>query len=143
MIITLKGMKMKKLLLSLLVLLFVACAQPVVQKEEMTLQNTKWKLVSFGMKRMAVPQNAWISFKDGRYSGNAGCNGMGGQYILKDKDLELKAGMSTLMACANMALETKFRQEMDKVTSYKFERQQLVLLQDNHAVLNFIEVTSE
>jgi len=134
---------MKKLLLSLGLMFFVACAQPSVEKDTLSLEMTKWKLLSFGYTRMAVPKNAWISFSEGRYVGNAGCNGMGGEYILNEKSLELKSGMSTLMACPEMSLETKFRQEMGKVTSYRFEGKQLLLMQDQHPVLNFVEVPSE
>ena len=134
---------MKKVILALTVLLFSACAQPSVKPQNQSLENTKYKLVSFGMKRMAVPPKAWIQFKEGRYSGNAGCNGMGGAYILEDKQLTIKPGMSTLMACPQMGLETKFRQELDKVTTYRVEGKILVLMHEQYDVLNFIEIPSE
>jgi len=138
-----KGKTMKKIILTLLLLLFSACSQPSPKVKTPSFENTKYTLVSFGNKRMAVPKNAWIRFDNGRYSGNAGCNGMGGEYILQGKSLEFKAGMSTMMACEDMSLETKFRQEMQKVTSYRFEHNQLILMHEGYAVLNFIAVPSE
>jgi len=134
---------MKKLLLSISIMFFCACAQPSSPEVTQTFEDTKWKLVSFGYKRMAVPSEAWISFKEGAYTGNAGCNGMGGKYVLKEKSLEIKAGMSTLMACADMRLETMFRQEMMKVTSYKLENKKLVLMHDKTPILNFMEISPE
>lgn len=139
----LKRKKMKKVILALVVLLFSACAQPAVKTQEESFENTKWKLVSFGKKRMAVPANAWIRFKEGNYSGNAGCNGMGGEYILSKNSLEIKSGMSTLMACPDMALETRFRQEMETVTTYRLEHKQLILMHEQQDVLNFMEIYSE
>jgi len=134
---------MKHLLISLSIIIFTACAQPSITKKEVSFENKKWKLVSFGMKRMAVPKEAWITFKEGHYSGNAGCNGMGGQYSVKGNTLKLKAGMSTLMACPEMALETKFHQEIGKVTSYTIKNEQLILMNNDHAVLNFMEISTE
>lgn len=39
------------------------------------------------MLRMAVPKKATITLKDGTYSGNAGCNGMGGKYEVDGKKI--------------------------------------------------------
>lgn len=132
---------MRFLFTSLLaVILFLGCADMSVKKKEasISLDGKEWKLVSFGKIRMAVPKKSWISFKDGRYSGYAGCNGMGGEYVVDGNNMTLKAGMSTMMACADMRLETKFRQSMLSVDSYKIEGDNLILMHDNHDVLNFM-----
>ena len=134
---------MRKILLSLCVLFFSACAQNPIPNEEFTLENTQWKLVSFGYKRMAVPKNVWIIFKEGIYSGHCACNGMGGAYEVDKNTLEIKAGISRLIACPDMRLETKIRQEIQEVNSYKFENKQLILMHGKEAILNFIEVPSE
>ncbi len=137
---------MLKLILSGLLILgfLVGCSnmtqeQPKPQVEELILEGHNWKLVSFGRTRMAVPKDAWVSFKEGHYSGNAGCNGMGGEYVKEGNKLLLKPGMSTLIACPDMSLETKFRQTMDSVTGYKIEdNKRLLLLNKDSAVLNFM-----
>jgi len=101
-------------------------------------ENTKWKLESFGRTRMAVPKKAFLIFKDGKYSGSAGCNGMGGEYSISGDKLIIKAGFSTLMACADMRLETRFRQEMQKVQTYKIKGDTLDLMHNERSVLRFI-----
>jgi len=132
---------MRFILISLIAsLMFLGCAEPSVKKEQqqVNFENTNWKLISYGKNRMAVPKKAWISFKDGKYSGYAGCNGMGGEYILDIKNnLELKAGVSTMMACDDMARESMFRELMSKVNRYEIKENILYLFHNNNNVLNF------
>ena len=135
----------KSLLSTILVLSFmVGCSgtsspQAKPQVEELGLEGHDWKLVSFGRTRMAVPKGAWIAFKEGRYGGNAGCNGMGGEYVKKGNKLLIKPGMSTMMACDDMRLETKLRQTMDSVTGYRIEDNKILLLLNKETpVLNFM-----
>ena len=130
----------KTVLVTLLIAFFsFGCDCPcAAETEDMALENTQWKLVSFGRTRMAVPKKAWIKFQEDKYSGYAGCNGMGGEVEIKGDTMMLKSGFSTLMACSDMRLETKFRQEMSKVNSYEVQGDTLILKHDDHAVLNFI-----
>ena len=130
---------LKRILITLFFVLGLSTSSLMAESTGSSLEGQDWKLVSFGMNRMAVPKNAWIRFEDGRYSGNAGCNGMGGSYTLDGDKITLGQGMSTLMACDDMSLETKFRELMSKVTSYTLKDKQLVLIHDDHAVLNFIK----
>jgi len=130
---------LKKILIALLVVLGLNTSTLQAESSAPSFEGQDWKLVSFGSKGMAVPKNAWIHFENGRYSGNAGCNGMGGSYTLDGNKITLSQGMSTLMACDDMSLETKIRALMSKVTSYVLKDKQLILMHDNHAILNFIQ----
>lgn len=62
-----------------------------------------WSLVSFGPPSVQIPAVAdvetSIEFKDGRVSGNVGCNGFGGEYEVDGDMLTFDQMMSTLMFC--------------------------------------------
>lgn len=133
-----KGM-LKKSLVVLGLLVCVGCAgtQPSA-KEDVQIEQIKWDLVSFGLSKMAVPQKVWIRFEKGTYQGFSGCNGMGGKYELSSETMTLHAGMATLMACEQMALETKYQQALSKVSSYERQGNRLVLKHDDAAVLIFM-----
>jgi len=130
----------KSVIVSFLVTFFlIGCDCPCTSgMDNSSFEKTKWTLVSYGRTRMAVPKKAFISFNEGQYSGHAGCNGMGGSYTLSGDTLSIKPGFSTMMACADMKLETKFRQEMQKVNSYSIKGDTLNLMHDDKSVLSFI-----
>jgi len=130
---------MKKLYFLFMTFIFVGYCENSVNVEVPSIESHEWKLISFGYTKMAVPQDAFIGLKDGRYFGNAGCNGMGGKYILKGKEIQFKTGMLTMMACPDMSLEAKFTTALQSVDSYEIKDKTLVLLHDMHPVLNFIK----
>ena len=102
-----------------------------------SLEGTNWRLVSFGLTRMAVPPKASISFKEGHYSGNGGCNGVGGNYVLEGDTLTLSAGFSTMMACPELDLEHKYMKYLGSVTRYTIEGDLLNLRSDDQLLLRF------
>ena len=128
------------------VLLLFGCAGLPAETETVSkkLEGKEWKLVSFGQSRMAVPSRATLLLKDGYYSGWAGCNAMGGKYVLRGDNLiftgklTFKGGVSTMMACSDMALESRYHEAMGKVDRYKVEGNRLILLHGDHSVLNFV-----
>ena len=112
------------------IFLLTSCASPKLEQKE-------FKLISFGKSRMAVPKKANITLKDGQYFGYAGCNGMGGKYDMDGEKIKFHSGMSTMIACPDMRLETKFRQLLEKVNNYKIEKDLLKLNQDENTLLIF------
>ena len=108
-----------------------------IQNKTAVLEGSTWKLVSFGMSRMAVQDNATISFKDGHYSGRGGCNGIGGNYELKGERLSLSAGFSTMMACPELDLEHKYNQALQAVTQWSISNNTLDLRSDKQSLLRF------
>ena len=130
----------KTVLMTFVIAFFlVACDCPCTSgMQDKSFENTKWSLESFGRKRMAVPKKAFIIFKDEKYTGHAGCNGMSGTYDISGDTLRLKSGVSTLMACADMRQETRFRQELVKVQSYAIKGDTLDLIYNERSVLRFI-----
>jgi len=135
----------KILLIAAVSLTLIGCvptSEPTVTntaKEQSTqkLEGPTWQLVSFGLTRMAVPKDASITFKDGQYSGNGGCNGVGGNYKFSGNTLILSAGFSTMMACPELALEHKYMKALEKVDNYKIEDNILDLKSQGRSVLRF------
>ena len=135
---------LKSLFMTLTVSLFLlGCGgtepspQTVTEQATKSLESTKWNLVSFGLTRMAVPEKASISFKEGRYSGHGGCNGVGGDYVVEGDRLTLSAGFSTMMACPELDLEHKYMKNLGNVKSYSIEGDTLDLRSDDQILLRF------
>ena len=127
-----------------LLLLGCGAKKPVVEEVDEnipTIEAKAYKLVSFGRTRMAVPKKAKMLLKDGEYAGYAGCNGMGGKYDidLNKKTVKFHPGFSTMMACPDMKLETKFRKYLDAVDNYEIHKNMMMLKVGETEVLNFKE----
>lgn len=94
---------------------------PAVGK--VTLAETKWKLMTLsgklvkqtGKKEYFIKLNS----NDGRFSAYAGCNSMGGSYVMPSAfGLSFSGVVMTQMACANMDVETRFSTMLEKVDRY-------------------------
>ncbi|AKF25723.1 hypothetical protein YH65_10245 [Sulfurovum lithotrophicum] len=111
------------------------------------IEGHKWKLVSFGDNRVVATDRITLSLKSGHYSGWSGCNSMSGTYLLDgdklvfDTDTPFHSGVSTMMACSNMGLETKFHEAIQKVNHYRIEGKYLIFLDKNHEILVFVRTT--
>lgn len=91
-------MKKSHLLLTALFILAVAAcssANPDVSGD--------WRLVSYGDSSNPTPAlsdvDTSIKFENGQMSGNAGCNGFGGEYKLNNNQITFGGIMSTEMYC--------------------------------------------
>ena len=107
------------------------------EQQSIGIEGRTWKLVSFGLTRMAVPKGASIRFEAGQYSGHGGCNGVGGDYTLEGEKIKLSAGFSTMMACPELDLEHKYMKVLSEVDSYKIEGDILDLEGKGHLLLRF------
>ncbi|MGB5966440.1 MAG: META domain-containing protein [Sulfurimonadaceae bacterium] len=112
-------------------------AETTTEKSSQTLEGPKWKLLSFGLTRMAVPQKAFIIFKDGRYSGNGGCNSIGGGYSVEGSKITFTEGMSTMMACPELDLEQKYLNDLGSVDAYVIDGDTLDLQSQGKSTLHF------
>jgi len=140
---------LKNIFLSLTnIILITGCAELSAGTGSVSthIEGHEWKLVSFGDNSTIVTDKATLSLKDGHYSGWSGCNAMSGTYLLNRDKLTFDAnnpfhsGVSTMMACSNMELETKYYEAIRKVDHYKIEGGQLILLKGNHKVLIFADL---
>ncbi len=126
-------------------ILLVGCVDLPAETKNISAQveGHEWKLVSFGENNMAVSGKATLLMKNGHYSGWSGCNSMSGTYLLKKDKLTFDtnsphhSGISTMMACADMELETRYHENMRKVNRYKIEDGHLILLDGDRPLLMF------
>ncbi len=99
----------------------------------MTLFITEWKWISAlyndGKElKPKTPGQFVLTFKkDGTFSAKTDCNGIGGNYTVKDKKIVLSDMMGTLMYCEG-SQEAEFRKLLENTSSFFFtNRGELIL----------------
>ena len=108
-----------------------------IEADRSKLEGVRWNLVSFGYTRLAVPANAWMELKGGRFRGNAGCNGLGGSYRIKGNRIRFRQDPSTQLACPVISLEVRFRKLLNRIESFEIKGRELLLKSDGRPVLIF------
>lgn len=84
----------------------------------------KWKLTELYGKPVAPTINGktpFILLQDtgNRYTASAGCNGLGGSFTLSGNGrIKFSLGMSTMMACENMEIETGLTKVLEQTDNY-------------------------
>ena len=84
----------------------------------------KWRLTEICGKPVAEIINGKIPFillqdTGSSYSASAGCNGLGGRFTLSGNGrIKFSQGMSTMMACDNMEVETRFKKVLEQTDNY-------------------------
>lgn len=78
-----------------------AAQQPAAQ----SLAGTRWEITKINGASPAAERKAQLNFTGDRISGNAGCNGFGGGYVLADHVLTVTQMISTKMACVGPGME--------------------------------------
>ena len=129
---------MKKYIFALLALLILSACSG----ESTASMEGSWKLVSYGSAANQTPAAAdidtSIEFKDGRVSGNVGCNGFGGEYEVDGEMLTFDQMMSTLMFCEGPVGEQEFGTlaVLGESATYVLEGDTLTIIsQDGNAVI--------
>lgn len=154
-------MDMKKNLFTLLIgttVLFSACSNlkkastetSQSDKKEVTMiTNKKWQLVELGGKPVAASINGKTPFielldEDKRFSASAGCNGLGGTFtIANNGQIKFTQGMSTMMFCDNMEIETEFKKVLELADNYTINGNTLSLNKARMAPLARFELKAE
>ncbi|WP_452219693.1 META domain-containing protein [Lacinutrix salivirga] len=98
-------------------------------KTETTLEDTRWKLVTF-MGKDVSNKGAFITFssKNNTVYGNASCNTFNGTYELKEGlRLSLSKMAATLKACPDMSIETPFLEILENVDNYSLSENTMTL----------------
>lgn len=84
----------------------------------------KWQLIELRGTSVAATINGKTPFiqlldADKRYSASAGCNGLGGTFTLENNGrIKFSQGMSTMMACENMEIETELKNVLEQADNY-------------------------
>lgn len=133
---------MKNLSISLFcsLLLFTACTVPnkvTTENKTSTITNslvgTQWKLIELNGKPIASKINGKEPFlklqeADNQYMASAGCNGIGGQFTLSENGkIKFSQGISTMMACENMEIETQLKSILIATDNYTINGKTLSL----------------
>ncbi len=121
----------------LLAVLIAACQKRPVpgggQRSPTELENTYWKLVRLGDKRVSVVENRpephlRLVAQERKVQGSAGCNTFGGQYQLEGENLRLGPVVTTRMACSQgMEQEQEFYQALEATAKWKVAGEHLEL----------------
>lgn len=102
-------------------------------KQSQVITDRKWKLVELAGKPVADKINGKEPFLllqkgDNRYSASGGCNGMGGSFELQENGrIKFSQGMSTMMACDNMEIETGLNNALITADNYSLSGDNLSL----------------
>ncbi|WP_457606604.1 META domain-containing protein [Nitratifractor sp.] len=126
---------MKKILLWVIVLGILgisACsggsgANPTPPPAGVTLEGPLWHLQSFGYTRMAVPARATLRLTKGAYQGFSGCNHMQGKVRIRGNSIRFEPGVSTMLACDQISLESRYRRLLYRSRSFRIEGKRLLL----------------
>lgn len=135
-----KRISIKLLVSSLFMIVLAACSQ--IGKGDDPLNGTSWELRSLGSEGIVEGTNPTLEFSDGRVSGSAGCNSMGGDYQVNDNQLVIQELEMTLMACLDpeglMAQEQLYFQALQQVDSFDLSVDQLSFVTKGGRTLNFV-----
>jgi heat shock protein HslJ len=103
-------------------------------------QNKRWTVVE--LKEVPVQlsgtrRDAYFTFMPGekRFGGNAGCNGMNGNYKIEKNRIYFSEIITTKMSCPDIAFETAFLQTLDKVNRYEVSGNTILLKRDNDVLV--------
>lgn len=111
--------------------------------DEIKLEGTKWKLTQLRGKSPENTSNKEfvIQFEaDGRFSAFMGCNGMGGNYELKNGNrIAFSKVISTMMACPNMETENEFKSIIETIDNFTISNNKLSLNKARMAPLAVFE----
>lgn len=119
--------------------------EPTAAPENVDLENTSWKLVSFGQGDVETPviegSNLTLTFEpEGEMGGEGGCNSYGGSYQIEGQEITFEEIASTLRACAEDVLnqqEMDFLQALNQVDRFDLAGDNLTLFYGEQGVLNF------
>jgi len=117
-------------ILLLIALLHLACtnSKKMTAADNATtisITGKKWKLTELMGQPVADSINGkqpFIQFnrEDSNYIANGGCNGLGGKIVFNESTMRIqfKQGMSTMMACNDMAVENGLKKIFDEADNY-------------------------
>ncbi|MEW6094247.1 MAG: META domain-containing protein [Chloroflexota bacterium] len=117
--------------LAAIVLTLTACTGTGVPLAD--LNGTSWTLTRLNGQPVLDGTQPSLAFADGQASGNASCNGFGGEYTLNGDELTFGALMSTLMACFPeevMDQESAYFAALAATASFQLEGEMLTLIDE-------------
>lgn len=140
--------KLARLLpLAAAITLAAGCASTAPTSSKASLTNTYWKLVELDGARVAMTpeqeREVRITLDDnGKVTGFTGCNRVMGGYTVAAEVLRFTQLAGTRMMCPPpaMQLESAVLANMNSVTGFRIEGEQLILLKDGAPVARYESV---
>jgi putative lipoprotein len=113
-----------------------------------SLENTYWKLTHLGATEVYIPAGArevHMLLENGRMTGFAGCNSLGGKYEVNADQLALTQVASTMMFCEGpgMQYEKTLLAAISQVKRYKVDGRTLELMDSAGSVLARFEARKQ
>ena len=116
---------------------------------EANIIEKKWQLIELAGAPVTETINGKIPFiqlseEENRYSASAGCNGLGGTFTLENNGrIKFSQGMSTMMACEHMEIETGFKKVLEQADNYTIKGDTLSLNKARMAPLARFQLVKE
>ncbi|BAP30055.1 heat shock protein [Chryseobacterium sp. StRB126] len=117
-----------------LAVFLVSCQTQTAQKPTTDITGKTWKLTELNgqpIKLKNPKSNPYfkLNMNGMRYEGNAGCNGLGGTFEIKQDIMRIKfnQGMSTMMACEDLDIENQFTKAILAADNYSVNGNTLTL----------------
>lgn len=113
----------------------------ILTKGNYSILNKKWRLIELMGKPVvasSTTKEAFIQFLDSenRYSASAGCNTLNGSFSTEGFNrIIFGQGMSTMMACPDMTMETELARVLKTADSFQVNGDELVLIKGRMAPL--------
>ena len=123
----------------------LSCNSSKKTKQDMataTLTNTYWKLSSANERPVVTPENSrevHIKFRNegNQLQGFAGCNGLGGNYVLSAGNGIKITALTTKMYCDRMETENFLTNAITKADNYLVKGEKLSLYQGKKLLATF------
>lgn len=134
-------MKTVYLILGIVVMILISCSPKLSPDQDWG--NQRWVLTELKevpVQLSSTRKDAFIRFSpaDKRFTGNAGCNRISGNYILEKKNrIRLGEVISTKMSCDDINFETAFLSTLSQVNRYETSGNILLFKKDGKVVLKF------
>jgi len=136
---------MKKILNNVIILCSVALISSCATKKgnlttnDTDLFSNKWQVIQIGSETIKPEVNGTVPYlmfnkEDNRYSVKTGCNTINGEIKINKNDIKFGLGMSTMMFCDDMSVENGFKTNLDKITSFQIEGNELKLMNNSTTI---------
>jgi heat shock protein HslJ len=143
---------MKKIIMLIIAAAFLAAChhQSIPLTGNITgasLENTHWKLIALNAMKDGLPvlqREVFVQLKEGRATGNAGCNSYFGSYTTTGTNIHFTGIGSTKMFCQQgMEVENNLIQALGDADNYRITGSQLELLKGNGMLARFEALTAD
>jgi heat shock protein HslJ len=101
--------------------------------------SSQWILESFSSEEAnkSISKSSYINIEENlkRFTGNGGCNNIGGEIITSTDKIKFDRVMSTKMFCENMAQENLFLENLSRTNKYKIVGGELFLFEGENLLM--------